>query len=493
MSGLIAAVICLPLVSAVAAAFTPGARTLGALAALAGFATLGCAVAIAIQLGGGNHFSAAGGFVYLDSLSGFFMLTIAIVIALASMGSAAYMRADEAEQTVTPLQVRLYFVFFGLFASMMLASFATGSLGLLWVLIEASTLASCVLVGLEADSLSLEAAWKYIIISSFGVTIALLGTVFLYYAAGRVGGSASEHLTWPFLQAHAHGLSTQALRLSFLLIVVGYGTKVGLAPMHSWLPDAHAQAPSPASAMLSGALLNTGMYAIIRFRTLTDIAVGKSYASHILLVFGFISVVVGTLFIVLRGNFKRMFAYSSVEHMGIITIALGFGGAIGLYGALLQTLTHAVGKTVLFLTSGDVVLRYRTKLVSEVHGLVGALPLSGVALVLGSVAVAGSPPFGVFLSELMIVRAGFAAAAPALAIALLVLLAIVFVAFTGAAAGMTFGPGPEPIAEVPYPDRVSRWQAAVPLLCGLGGLLLLGLWVPAGLDSLIMHSITVIS
>jgi hydrogenase-4 component F len=403
------------------------------------------------------------------------------------------MRAVEATHGLRAIQVRLYFVFFALFASMMLAAFATGSLGLLWVLIEASTLASCVLVGLEADALSLEAAWKYIIISSFGVTIALAGTVFLYYAASGMGGSPTDHLTWPFLHAHAHGLSAQSLRLAFLLIVVGYGTKVGLAPMHSWLPDAHAQAPSPASAMLSGALLNTGMYAIVRFRAIADPAIGRAYTSHVLLVFGFLSIVVGTLFIVLRGNFKRMFAYSSVEHMGIITVALGFGGTLGLYGALLQTLTHAIGKTVLFLTSGDVLLRFRTRLVSDVHGLLGALPISGAALVLGSVAVAGSPPFGVFLSELTIVRAGFANAAPALAIALLVLLAVVFIALVGATAGMTFGEGPPPIPDRPYPDRGGRLAAATPLVAGLLGLLVLGLWIPAALNSLIMHSITVIS
>jgi hydrogenase-4 component F len=493
MSALVAAVICLPLASAVAAAFTARARTLGAVAVIAGISTLAVAVTIAVRLGDGHRFTAAGGFLYLDPLSGFFMLTIAIVVALASMGSAAYMRAEESGHGLRALQVRLYFVFFALFASMMLASFATGNLGLLWVLIEASTLASCVLVGLEADALSLEAAWKYIIISSFGVTIALAGTVFLYYAASGLGGSPTDHLTWPFLHAHAHGLSAQSLRLAFLLIVVGYGTKVGLAPMHSWLPDAHAQAPSPASAMLSGALLNTGMYAIVRFRAIADPAIGRAYTSHVLLVFGFLSIVVGTLFIVLRGNFKRMFAYSSVEHMGIITVALGFGGTLGLYGALLQTLTHAIGKTVLFLTSGDVLLRFRTRMVSDVHGLLGALPVSGAALVLGSVAVAGSPPFGVFLSELTIVRAGFANATPALAIALLVLLAVVFIALVGATAGMTFGEGPPHVRDRPYPDRAARLQAATPLICGLAGLLVLGLWIPAGLNSLIMHSIAVIS
>jgi hydrogenase-4 component F len=354
------------------------------------------------------------------------------------------------------------------------------------------TLASCVLVGLEAKALSLEAAWKYIIISSFGVTIGVAGTVFLYYAASGLAGSATDHLTWQFLHAHAQGLGGQSLRLAFLLAVVGYGTKVGLAPMHTWLPDAHSEAPSPASAMLSAALLNTGMYAIVRFQAIAGVRLGSAYAGHVLLVFGFLSTVVGTLFIVLRGNYKRLFAYSSIEHMGIIAVALGFGGVLGLYGALLHTLSHAIGKAVLFLTSGDVLLRYRTRLVDEVHGLIGALPFSGIALVLGSLAVAGSPPFGLFLSELTIVRAGFRSS-PALALALLVLLAAAFVALMRATAGMTFGEGPGPVPGRPYREHSARALAAAPLAAGLAGLLVLGVWIPGGLNTLIMHSVAAIS
>ena len=350
-------IVVLPLLPALAAAVTGRARTLGLISAAAGIGALALAIALAIDLSAGHPVQALSGFIYLDPLSGFFLATIALVVALSSFGSAAYLRAEEERGELSSFQVRLYFIFFALFASMMLGSFETGNLGLLWVLIEASTLASCVLVGLEAKAVSLEAAWKYIIISSFGVTMALVGTLFLYYAAGNLTGSPTEHLTWSFLFAHAGALQHQSLRLAFLLVLIGYGTKVGLAPMHTWLPDAHSEAPSPASAMLSAALLNTGMYAIIRFQALTKPALGAGYASHALLIFGFASALVGALFIVLRGNFKRMFAYSSIEQMGIIAIALGFGGTLGYYGALLQILTHAIGKAVLFLTSGDIVLR----------------------------------------------------------------------------------------------------------------------------------------
>ena len=494
MIALAIVVVVLPLLPALAAALTPRARPLGAVAAVAGVATLGVAIALAIDVSGGHSTHALSGLIYLDPLSGFFVATIAVVVALASFGSGAYLRSEEQRRDLSPRQVRLYFIFFAIFASMMLASFETGNLGLLWVLIEASTLASTVLVGLEAKAVSLEAAWKYIIISSFGVTMALVGTLFLYYAAGSLPGSPTEHLTWNYLFAHAGGLSPESLRLAFLLVLIGYGTKVGLAPMHTWLPDAHSEAPSPASAMLSAALLNTGMYAIIRFQALTGPALGTRYAAHALLIFGFASVIIGTLFIVLRGNFKRMFAYSSIEQMGIIAIALGFGGVLGLYGALLQILTHAIGKAVLFLTSGDIVLRYRTRLIDEVKGVLSVTPLTGAVLLLGALAVAGSPPFGLFLSEFTIVRAGLAHSSVVLVAVLLAMLVIVFVALVGAAADMTLGGAPDrPTAGPAYTERSIRLLAATPLVVGLAALVVLGVWIPGPLDALILHSIHAIS
>ena len=269
------------------------------------------------------------------------------------------------------------------------------------------------------------------------------------------------------------------------------------APMHTWLPDAHAEAPSPASAMLSAALLNTGMYAIIRFLAITKVGVGADFPRTVLLVFGFLSVVIGVLFMVRRGNFKRLFAYSSVEHMGIIAVALGFGGVLGLYGALLHTLNHAIAKAVLFLSSGDVSLRYRTREALGVRGLLAVVPLTGGALMLGSFAVLGSPPFGLFLSELTIVRAGFAAASPVLPLLLLLLLAVAFIAFARTTTGMATGE-PEPALAAgpgkagPYPGRAARLTAIAPAAVGLAALLVLGLWIPAGLSAAITHSIGVL-
>ncbi len=482
-----------PLAGSAAAACGARAR----LAGWAGSAGAGLSVACAIWLLTaqlrGAPLSAFGGYLYLDALSGFFLLTVAVVTLMAAVGSVAYLAAEQDARYLSEFQVRLYFVFFGLFASLMLAALETGNLGLLFVLIEASTLASAALVGLEARSRSLEAAWKYVIISSFGVTIALAGTLFLFYSASTLHLAPDLRLTWPALFAHSRALAPQSLRLAFLLAVVGYGTKVGLAPMHTWLPDAHAEAPSPASAMLSAALLNTGMYAIIRFLAIARGRLGDGFPRGVLLAFGFLSIVIGVLFMIRKGNFKRLFAYSSVEHMGIIAVALGFGGVLGLYGALLHTLNHAIAKSVLFLSSGDISLRYRTREAARVSGLLAMAPVTGAALLLGSFAVLGSPPFGLFLSELTIVRAGFAGGSPALPLLLLALLAVAFVAFARTTTGMATD---EPQAAAgplrsPYRDRAARVAAVAPLAAGLAGLLVLGLWIPAGLNTIIRHSLVV--
>ncbi|MGC2169405.1 MAG: proton-conducting transporter membrane subunit [Acidimicrobiales bacterium] len=491
MTALIFLVVLFPLGGAIGVASGLRARGAGGAQIVGAVASLGTALALAVEVGH-RHVQGLDGFLYADSLSVFFAITISAVIVMASLGSAAYLRVEEDRRHFSSLQVRLYFIFFSIFASGMLGCVFAGNLGLLWVLIEASTLASAALVGLEAHARALEAAWKYVIISSFGVTIALLATLWLFYAGSALHLTSNQRLTWSFLYLHASALQTGSLRLAFLLAVIGYGTKVGLAPMHTWLPDAHSEAPSPASAMLSAALLTTGIYAIIRFLAIARVGLGVAYPDHVLLVFGFVTVFIGVIFMVRQGNFKRTFAYSSIEHMGIVAIALGFGGVIGLYAALLQILNHAIGKAVLFLSSGHLTLGYGTRETSEVRGALSTLPLAGGALVLASLAVAGAPPFGVFLSELTVLRAGFSDSTPFLAGLLLLLLAIGFVALIGNTLAMATGNAPD-LAVNPYPRRSGRVLAAAPLVGGLIALLLLGVWIPGGLNGLITHAVKAIS
>jgi hydrogenase-4 component F len=489
MTTLIIILAVLPLAGTVAAIIGVHARLAGYIAIAAASGSLALAIWLLAYIGQHRSFTALAGFVYIDGLSAFFLFTVAVVVLLASLGSAAYVRAEQDSRQLTHFQVRMYFGFFGAFAALMLGSLGTGNLGMLFVLIEASTLASAALVGLEARASSLEAAWKYVIISSLGVTIALVGTLFLFYSGTGLPLAADLRLTWPYLFQHAAELSHPALRLAFLLAVIGYGTKVGLAPMHTWLPDAHSEAPSPTSAMLSAALLNTGMYAIIRFLSIAKVGLGAHYVQIVMLSFGFASVVIGVLFLVSTTNFKRLFAYSSVEHMGIIAIALGFGGQLGLYGALLHTLNHAIGKSVLFLSSGDVVLGYHTREAARVRGLLTTLPLTGAVLMLATFSILGSPPFGLFLSELTIVRAGFAAG-PWLPLALLLLLLVIaFIAFAQRTGRMVLGEPDSPTPVHPYATGEQRVLAAMPLVAGIAALLVLGIWIPTALHTAILASI----
>jgi hydrogenase-4 component F len=476
------------------AALVPRAtvRLCGGALVLGACTSLGAAIAMMVLSLGRSHAQSLSGFLYVDPLAAFFAFTVSLVVLLASLGSVAYVGAEREAGVLSAFQVRLYFGFFSVFASGMLASMFAGNLGLLWVLIEASTLASAALVGLEAKARSLEAAWKYIIISSFGVTIALVATVFLFYSGSALHLTSDQRLTWFYLFAHAHALQPASLRLAFLLAVIGYGTKVGLAPMHTWLPDAHSEAPSPASAMLSAGLLNTGMYAIIRFEAIARAGLGNRYPETVLLTFGFVTMAVGVLFMVRRGNYKRLFAYSSIEHMGIVSVALGFGGTLGMFGALLQVLNHAIAKSVLFLTSGHFVLGYHSREISDVRGAIGALPFAGGVLLLASLAVAGTPPFGVFLSELTIVRAGFTGTAPLVVGLFLLFVVIGFVVLVGSALAMTIGESPR-APSVPYPHASGRVLAAIPLIGGLGFLLVLGVFVPSGLSELLLHAVRAVS
>lgn len=480
-----------PLLGTAAGLLTARARLAGLLTIAGGAICLILSATTAAVVMFGRPIESVGSLVYVDGLGAFFALTIAVVILLSSLGSLSYLAVEQRAGALSPRRVRVYFAVFGLFATGMMASVETANLGLLFILVEAATLASVVLVPIEGRTSGLEAGWRYVVVSSMGITMALAGTLFVFYAATGLPGDPQDHLAWAFLVRHAASLGAVSLRLGFLLAVVGYGTKVGLVPMHTWLPDAHSEAPSPASAMLSGALLNVGMYAIIRFIAIANGRFGPAYASHVLLVFGFLSVVVGALFMVRRRDFKRLFAYSSVEHMGIIAIGLGFGGLLGVYGALLHALNHSIGKTLLFLTGGSVVLAYGTRRSDHIGGVLTSLPVTGATLLLGSLAILGSPPFGLFISEFTIIRAGLAAADPALVGVFLLLLVVIFLGFFRTTSGMALGPA-EPRVHSPYLGPLERWTAHAPVVLGLAALLLLGLWVPGWLNALLLRSVELV-
>lgn len=353
----------------------------------------------------------------------------------------------------------------------------TGNMGLMWVAVEATTLCSTLLVAQHGDRAALEAAWKYVLICSVGITFALLGTIVLYFASSRVG---VHQLDWSSLVAAGPRLSRQLMRLAFVFALVGYGAKAGLAPMHSWLPDAHSQAPAPVSALLSGILLGCATYALSRVFTLTSLAGEGVFAGNLLIAMGILSLLVAVPFMVAQTDLKRLLAYSSVEHSGIIALGLGFGGPAGIAAALLHLMNHALVKPALFLTAGDITEAYGSRKIARIRGLMTLMPRYGSILLVLVAAIAGLPPFGLFLSELRVFQSGLLRLGwfiPGVALGLLVLM---FAGLFYHTSRMLFGPPKGRIPEFRSP-RLTGWAVALPLAL----VIMLGVLVPAGLQRLL--------
>jgi hydrogenase-4 component F len=431
-----------PLLSSALCWIIPRQRWLEGISLASGILSLGWAVFAVHDFLRAGHLEALGGWLYADALSGVTVLIIAFVGLTATLDSIGYLREDIRVGDLTQDEARgrrrIYYTLLNLFLFSMLIVPVTNSLGVLWIAIEGTTLASLFLVSFYGTREALEAAWKYIIVGSVGIALGLFGTILTYYSAVRVLGTSYD-LNWSLLVPVAPQLNPDVMRLALLFIVIGYGTKAGLAPMHTWLPDAHSEAPSPISALLSGVLLNCAMYAILRFYALATPSIGRRYPDALLLGFGLLSLLVASLFILRQRDYKRLLAYSSVEHMGIAAVGVAFGGVVGLSGALLQLINHAVTKSLVFFASGHVLLRYDTKEIGRAPGILRVLPVSGPMLILGGLALAGAPPFGIFASELSILAAGFRSGQAAAALVALGLIALVFVGLWGSLNRMVFG------------------------------------------------------
>ena len=374
----------------------------------------------------------------IDALSTFMVAIIIFLAAIAGIYSIGYMRHEFDESHYA--QVRLFYSLFHLFVFTMLLAVTTDNLGVMWIAIEGTTLSTVFLVNLHNNATGLEAAYKYLIISSIGIALAFLGTVLMYYAAtGPLGGVGEIGLSWTALIAAAARLNPTIVKLAFVFVLIGYGTKAGLAPMHTWLPDAHSEAPAPISAMMSGVLLNVGLYAMMRFKAVTDVTAGPEFASTWLMRFGLLSLGLAGAFLISQRDYKRMLAYSSVEHTGIAVLGLGFGGYWGVVGALLHMLNHALCKSMLFVLSGNILLKYGTTEIRGVRGLLKAAPWTGLAFLFGVVALIGMPPFGLFISEFIIFRAGFAAHSAAYAILGISLVALAFAGMLASLNQMLYG------------------------------------------------------
>ena len=410
-----------------------------------------------------------GGWFFIDSFNVFLVALTAFVAFTTALFSRPYMRIEQEHGKLNAQRLRLYHSSYQIFIAAMLLALTTNNMGILWVAMEAATLATVLLVSLYRTPASLEAAWKYFILCGVGIALALFGTILLYFAAEKVLGSGGTALLWTHLNGVKTQLEPTVLSLAFVFLLVGYGTKVGLAPLHSWLPDAHAEGPTPVSAVLSGLLLNVALYAVMRSKVLVDGALGNEMAGNLMMGFGLLSVVLAAFLIKRQTDVKRMFAYSSVEHMGLITFAFGMGGAVANFAALLHMTMHSLTKSAIFFAVGHATQKAGTQLMSDIRGLIQTNPTLGWGLMLGTVAILGMPPFGVFASEFLIITTAMHEhpwATPLLLLALGVAFASIF----GKVQPMVFGATELP--KLPYQP------ALTPVFLHLGLVLMLGLFIP---------------
>ncbi|MDX8411112.1 MAG: hydrogenase 4 subunit F [Mariprofundaceae bacterium] len=349
--------------------------------------------------------NAMGNWFHLDAYNVFLVVLTAFVGMTTTIFSSSYMRHELEIGRVNLRRLRLYHSMYQLFQFGMLLGFTTNNIGVLWVSLELATLATVLLVSLYRTPASIAAAWKYFILCGMGIALALFGTVLVFFASSVVLGHGNEALTWTLLLDHASDLDPAVMTIAFCFLMVGYGTKVGLAPMHAWLPDAHGEGPTPVSAVLSGLLLNLALYALVRCKMLVDGATGTEMAGHIMMGFGLLSLLVAALSLHRQRDIKRMFSFSSIEHMGLMTFAFGIGTTLASFAALLHMTVHSLVKSGIFFTVGHATQAMGTQKIAEIRGLIRHHPGIGWGLLIGTAAIAGFPPFGVFTSEFLLFTA----------------------------------------------------------------------------------------
>ena len=410
----------------------------------------------------------------VDSFNVYLVVLTAFVGLTTSIFSRPYMRHVVAVRMTDERGMRIYHAMYQAFMFTMLLALTTDSLGVLWVAVEGATLATVLLVSLYRTPEAVEAAWKYFILCGVGIALALFGTVLVYFAAQHVLADPHAGLTWSVLYRNAGGLEPAVMSLAFVFLLVGYGTKVGLVPMHQWLPDAHSEGPTPMSAVLSGLLLNVALYAVVRVKMLVDGSLAATanphLAGYLLMGFGMLSFLVAGLFLHRQRDIKRMFSYSSIEHMGLMTFAFGLGGPLATFGALLHMLVHSLTKSAIFVTVGHAAHIAGTQRIDNIRGLIRTQPAVGWSLLIGVVAIAGFPPFGVFTSEFLLLTATMQSQ-PWLTVALLVGLAVAFAGLFRHLHPMVYGAAPD--GQKPVAANM------LPVFVHLGLVLWLGLSIPA--------------
>ena len=460
-----------PLAVAAAALFFGWCRAVAWASVAASAAILTCAVIVAVRTTDGASL-VAGGLLRADALTAVMLLVIGAVALIATWAGVSYIDDELASGHTDAGGARLYAVLVQLFLAAMVLAVLASNLGVLWAAIEATTIVTAFLVGHRRTPAALEATWKYVMICSVGIALAYLGTILVYYAGREAGIDSNGALDWTQLVARADELDPGVMRLAFALLVLGFGTKAGLVPLHSWLPDAHSQAPAPVSALMSGVLLSVAVYALLRYHVIAVATLSPTFVRVLLLTVALASLALAASLLLAQRDYKRLLAYSSIEHMGLVVIGVAIGTPLAVAALLLHILGHGIGKAVLFCGSGQILSATGTTQISGVRGLLMRRPVLGGTFALGLAALLGLPPFSLFASELGLARAGVQAGLGWVIALAMVILLVVFVAITVRTAPMLFGSNSDPVESPPPRTAV----ATAPLVTGLVALALLGVF-----------------
>ena len=473
----VAAVLVIPAVSAGLLALLPDDRTTARLNALATFLTFVSAAVLFVER------PAAGRYLIVDDLNVVFIVLSTFVGFTTSVFSGSYIAHELETGRLTRTYLRFYHAMYQMLMFGMNLALLSNNVGLMWVAVELATLTTVLMVGIYRTPAALEAAWKYFLLGSVGIALALFGTILVYLAAHAVVGEGLDAMAWNVLVENAPGFDPALLNLAFVFLLLGYGTKVGLVPLHAWLPDAHAEGPTPISAVLSGLLLNVALFAVLRFKSIMSANPAALAPGPLMVSLGLLSVVFASLMLYRRQDIKRMFAYSSIEHMGIITFAFGMGGPLANFAGLLHMTLHSLTKSAIFFCVGHIAQAKGTQRMADIRGLTVSHPVLGWGLALGVVAIAGLPPMGIFMSEFLIVTSTFSRE-PALAVVLGLSLLVALGALLLRLNGLAFGD----------PDGKSEPTKAsfVPVFAHFGLVLAAGIWLPPGLVAWFQHVATLL-
>jgi hydrogenase-4 component F len=444
---------------------------------------LGLALAIgAYVLANGNIFLFDDWFM-ADPLGCIFAGLVALVGFLAGLYSIGYVRHDVASGKVSPVRIGTYYGFYHLFLLTMTMAATSNNILLMWVSIEATTLSSAFLVGFYQDKAALEAAWKYVIICTVGVGFGLYGTILVFSNATAVFGDPANAMLWTEIVKHASLLDKSLVPIAFAFVLIGFGTKIGLFPMHVWVPDAEGEAPSPVSALLAAALTADAVLIVIRYIVIANGSIGPALPQTLCMILGILSIAIASPVIFVERDIKRLLAYCTIENMGIIALALGLGGPLGITAALLHTLNHGLAKTLMFCGAGNVLIKYGTRDLDKIKGLMRLAPASGAVLIAGSLALGGAPPFACFVSEFTTVVAGVKAGYWWLMVIAVLLLAVVLAGFGRLIGGSLLGAAPAGMRSGDLGLLILG-----PLGLTLALLLLMGVYVPKPVSQVIAQA-----